>query len=124
MKMKKVGIITFHNSYNCGSMLETYALQQYLKIKKINNEIIDFSNEGQINMYSVFEKNVNIRKVIKNFITLFHYKKIEKNNKAYQEFQNKFFELSPDKYKYMNQCFPTVNCVTKHIPLLLSLIHI
>lgn len=103
MKMKKVGIITFHNSYNCGSMLETYALQQYLKIKKINNEIIDFSNEGQINMYSVFEKNVNIRKVIKNFITLFHYKKIEKNNKAYQEFQNKFFELSPDKYKYMNQ---------------------
>lgn len=26
--MKKIGIITFHNSYNCGSMLQAYALQQ------------------------------------------------------------------------------------------------
>ena len=43
---KKVGIITFHNSYNCGSMLQAYALQQVVdRITGEHSEIIDFSNE-------------------------------------------------------------------------------
>ena len=40
--MKKVGIITFHNSYNCGSMLESYAIQTVLFQLGYDNEIINF----------------------------------------------------------------------------------
>lgn len=92
--MKKIGIITFHNSYNCGSMLESFAIQKYLTNQKIENEIIDFSNFGQRNMYSVLEKNTNIKKVIKNAITLLHYKKVKRNNQKYEEFKKKNFMLS------------------------------
>ena len=92
--MKKVGIITFHNSYNCGSMLETYALQYYLRSKDLPVEIVHFSNEGQQNLYRVFEKNTSLKKVIKNFICIFYRKKLFNNNNKYHEFQKKYFPLS------------------------------
>ena len=31
MNKKKIGIITFHSSHNCGSMLQAYALQTVLE---------------------------------------------------------------------------------------------
>ena len=63
--MKKIGIITFHNSYNCGSMLGSYAI--YRKMSEIdpNAEIINFSSNGQQHLYSVFEKNNSLKNVIK-----------------------------------------------------------
>lgn len=94
--MKKIGIITFHNSYNCGSMLESYAILKYLLKKNLNVEIINFSNDGQKNLYSVLEKNINIRKVIKNILVYPHKKQIENNNKKYEEFKNKNFILSKE----------------------------
>ena len=37
--MKKIGVITFHASYNYGSNLQAYALQEYVK------KICDFECE-------------------------------------------------------------------------------
>ncbi len=100
--MKKVGIITFHNSYNCGSMLETYALFKYIKNQKINVEVINFSNAGQQELYSVFNKNNTLKKIIKNIIIFPHHKQIEYNNNQYENFKNKNYLLS-EKYKNSNE---------------------
>lgn len=93
--MKKIGIITFHNSYNCGSMLETFAIQECSKMYG-PTEIINYSSDGQKELYSVFLKNNSIKKIIKNILILPHYKKILLNNKKYKEFQKKNFILSED----------------------------
>ncbi len=92
--MKKIGIITFHNSYNCGSMLESYAI--YRKMSEIdpNAEIINFSSNGQQHLYSVFEKNNSLKNVIKNLVLLPHKRKLEFNNKKYEEFKTNNFKLS------------------------------
>lgn len=97
--MKKIGIITFHNSYNCGSMLESYAI--YKKMCEIDNdaEIIDFSSDGQRNLYSIYEKNNSIKNIVKNIVLFPHRKRIAFNNGKYEEFKNKFFKLSK---KYVN----------------------
>lgn len=95
--MKKIGIITFHNSYNCGSMLESYAIQTIYNRACGNAEIIDFSNDGQRDVYSVFFKNSSAKNIIKNLILLSHKKKIEFNNMKYEQFKDKNFILS-DKY--------------------------
>lgn len=95
---KKIGIITFHNSYNCGSMLQTYALQTYLNKLKVNNEVIDFSNEGQRNVYSVFGKEKNIKNMIKNAIICLHKRRIETNFNSYEEFKTNVFTLSKNRY--------------------------
>lgn len=91
---KKIGIITFHNSYNCGSMLESYAILTVINNIIGNAEIINFSNDGQRNLYSVLFKNNSVKNIIKNILLLPHKKKIEMNNKKYEEFKLKNFILS------------------------------
>ena len=57
--MKKVGIITFHNSYNCGSMLETYAMQEAIRKVIIVNPKRQVGNKvyGGMNTYIPFKLN-------------------------------------------------------------------
>lgn len=74
-----IGIITFHASHNCGSILQAYALQKVLQTKlQYESEIIDFSNEGQRNYYSVFVKNDSIKHFVKNVVTTFFMAKRKK----------------------------------------------
>lgn len=99
----KVGIITFHNSYNCGSMLQAYAMQVYLKKIGVNSEIIDFSNEGQKELYSIFFKKINVKNCIKNAVLLFHSREIAKNYKRFEEFKRNYFILSKENHTKMQQ---------------------
>ena len=93
--MKKIGIITFHNSYNCGSMLESYAIQTVIdKISGANVEIVNFSNKGQKKLYSVFFENNNIKNIVKNVLLFPHKKQIKYNNSQYEKFKNEHFVLS------------------------------
>lgn len=92
--MKKVGIITFHNSYNCGSMLETYAMQKMIQKLNLETEIVNFSTSGQKELYSVWFKNNSVRNIIKNIILIPYSKRLKNNNKKYEEFKNKNFILS------------------------------
>ncbi len=99
---KKIGIITFHNSYNCGSMLQTYALQQVIN-KQLNlaAEVIDFSNAGQQELYSVFGKCNSLKNVIKNIVIAPHQKKIRNDFLSYEDFKNKNFFLTSKSYNEM-----------------------
>ena len=92
--MKKIGIITFHNSYNCGSMLESYAIFKYISKKIKNVEIIDFSSEGQKELYSIFKKNNSIKNIIRNLILLPHKNRLTRNNLEYEKFKKNNFKLS------------------------------
>lgn len=94
--MKKIGIITFHNSYNCGSMLESYAIEESIKKLGKEVEIINFSNEGQRNLYGVFYKNNCLKNIIKNLLLIPAKKKIEKNNNLYEKFKKEYFNLSKE----------------------------
>jgi len=103
VEKKKIGILTFHNSYNCGSMMQAYALQTYLKNIGLESEIIDFSNEGQKCLYSVFSKDGNFKSFVKNFILFFHRKRIKRNYQSYEIFKIKNFILSKNSYERMEE---------------------
>ena len=81
--MSKIGIITFHASDNCGSVLQAFALQRVLKDKfDTESEIVDFSNEGQKRMYSPFWKVTGIKSIIKNALWATVYSDIRKQIEA------------------------------------------
>lgn len=101
--MKKIGILTFHKSYNCGSMMQTYALQTTLKKIGKSSEIIDFSNEGQKKLYQVMFPNNSVKNIVKNIIIYPHKKRIEHNNLKYEEFINNNFTVSKSKYTNMSE---------------------
>ena len=97
--MKKVGIITFHNSYNCGSMLESYAIQTVLFQLGYDNEIINFSNAGQKEIYNAWFTNNSLKNILKNIIIFPNIKKIKQNNQSYKLFQERYFKMSPSVTK-------------------------
>lgn len=101
--MKKIGILTFHKSYNCGSMMQTFALQTTIKKLGGNPEIIDFSNEGQKKLYQVMFPNNSIKNVVKNIILYPHKKRIQENNEKYEKFINDYFELSKGKFSLIDE---------------------
>lgn len=92
--MKTVGIITFHNSYNCGSMLETYAMQESVKIVNSRPIIINFSSNGQKELYAPRYKFNSLKNIVKNILLFGHVNKIKYNNKCYEDFKNKYFILT------------------------------
>lgn len=97
--MSKIGIITFHASDNCGSVLQAFALQRVLKDKfDTESEIVDFSNEGQKRMYSPFWKVTGIKSIIKNALWATVYSDIRKQIEAYKLFRKKYLKLSLNSY--------------------------
>lgn len=91
---KKVGIITFHASHNCGSMLQAYALQCFLQKNGYNAEIIDFSSKGQRELYSLYNKNKSLKFVIRNFIFHLHAKRLKNTRQRYEDFKKNYFNLT------------------------------
>ncbi len=101
--MKKTAIITFHNSYNCGSMLQALALQKKLE-EETNTEvsIIDFSNEGQSELYSIFERVKSVKSIIKNALFVVVHKNLVKQTGDYLKFMENF-NLTPKHYTHNSQ---------------------
>lgn len=94
-----IGILTFHASHNCGSMLQAFALQKVLKEHfNKDSEIIDFSNAAQQKMYEPFWPVTGLKSLIKNGLWATVLPEINKQRSAYFEFSKKYFKLTPEKY--------------------------
>ncbi len=98
MKKNKIGLITFHASHNCGSMLQTYAMQTILTSYGADVKIIDFATIKQEQLYAVHYKNTNIKNIIKNILLIPHTKKIKETAKNYEAFAEKHFHLTAKHY--------------------------
>lgn len=101
----KTGIVTFHNSHNCGSMLQALALQ--IKIEEFTGTqatIIDFSSEGQADLYSIFPKIHNIKSLVKNLMFIPYYGKLKKQQSDYNKFM-KYFRMTAKHYSKNSELF-------------------
>lgn len=92
----KIGIITFHASYNCGSILQCRALVQLLKQRGHNVQVINYSNIGQQQVYSVFLPNNSLRNIVKNILSLGGRAQIEDHCTQYQNYIDTNLPLSGD----------------------------
>lgn len=95
----RIGIITFHNSYNCGSILQCMALKKILELEGENVEIIHFSTPSQQKLYSVLYRKLTLKNIIKNFLCLPGYKVIKEHYKQYQEYIYDVFNLNGAPYE-------------------------
>lgn len=97
--MKKIGIVTFHASHNCGSMLQAYALQTFIKKTfGLESEIVDYSNLNQRRIYSILYKPKKIKHFFRNILNLFFYKLLKKHRDDYRNFSAKNFCLTAKSY--------------------------
>ena len=96
---KKIGLITFSRAHNYGSLLQAYALQKKIQqFPDIKCEIIDFSNNAQIEMYSIFKTKCTIKNIIKNAIALFFYPLMKREYMDFEKFIVTNLQLSSTQY--------------------------
>ena len=102
--MRNIGIMTFHASHNCGSMLQAFALQRFLKTRlNESSEIINYSNENQQRIYSVLYRPKSIKQVLRNLLNLFFFKRLKKHFTDYNEFLAKNCILTKQSYSKISQ---------------------
>ena len=97
--MKRIATITFHASYNYGSNLQAYALQEY--VKKITNnkcdyKVINLRTNTQKEMYkNCFEKN-NLKDRIKSLMFFAEKKNLMKKQEYFEDFINQKLQLTKE----------------------------
>lgn len=96
---KKVGIVTFHASYNYGSMLQAYALQQVILNMGFDCEIINFRTERQKQMYRPDFCQGGICERFKRLVMQFPYiNQLYKKNSLFENFLKNNLVLSDKEY--------------------------
>lgn len=96
--MKKIGIITFHCSYNYGSMLQAYALQTYVKSLGYDVKIIDFVMEQDFEQYKLFRTNLykkQLKSLLADIVFFFPHFKRKRN---FESFAKERFILTEKRY--------------------------
>ena len=91
--MSRVGILTLHHSYNCGSMLQAFALQETLERMGHEVRVINFSNEGQARLYSVLERPTSLKRIVKDLLLAPRAGRIRRNFAAYERFMTEHLHL-------------------------------
>lgn len=95
----KVSIITFHAADNCGSHLQAYALQQVLKSElNIDSEIIDYSNQNQRELYSLYLPFKSLKYCIINLYRSVFFFLIRRYKKSFQDFSRTYLTLTEQHY--------------------------
>lgn len=91
-KMKVVAAITFHHAHNFGSVLQAYALQEYIKelyreaCQSVDYKIIDYYTDRQEELYSVFKSGMSAKVLVKNIIALPHAKQLRVKHRKFEDF--------------------------------------
>ncbi len=91
----KVGCITFHASYNYGSVLQAYSLQEFVKTEfpDIDYQIINFRSQVQKNMYSICPQTASLKY---KFFLFFYHKQLEDKNRKFEYFINHILNITQE----------------------------
>lgn len=96
----KIGILTFHNAFNYGAILQAYATQEIVKEYGHNVEIINYQNEAINRFYD--QMNFSLGRLPKKKFWMIPKYLIErfffwKRKKSYQLFKDNYIQFSDKK---------------------------
>ena len=93
--MKKIGCVTFHASHNYGSVLQAYALQEYIKknFKEVDFKIINLRLPAQREMYAFPKKKTSTKNRLFQFI---NYKALKSKYQKFELFINNVLNVTKE----------------------------
>lgn len=94
----RVGIITFHCSYNYGSVLQAYALQEAVRNLVDEVAIIDYRSRD-FNQYHII-RPLRPWKIPRSLLNL---DGLTRRKHAFNVFFERFFQLTENRYSYLNE---------------------
>ena len=100
--MIKIGTITYQGAQNFGSVLQTYALQEFIcnlikdKKEEYIYKVINFRTDCQKELYSVYKKNNKIQNIIKNIFAFKYHKSLNQKKYKFELFLKNFINLTKE----------------------------
>ena len=99
MKKTKIGILTLSASDNCGSLLQTYALQHVLeKDYDCYVEIVNLITKESADIYHIIPSNF-YKHPKKTLFTFEHIYSVIHQRRDYQEFRDKYLNMTSKVYR-------------------------
>ena len=108
MIKRRIGIITFHCSYNYGSALQAYALQTFLNKKGYKTEIIDYRSED-FDQYRLVPHTLSKYTVKELLRMLIFFPQYWKRRLSFRKFWKKRFYLTKKVYSDWKQLYELNN---------------
>jgi hypothetical protein len=106
--MKKVGIITLHYPLNYGSALQTYALQQSLRDRLIDVEIINYLMPYDFEKYKTFRVRIYKNRPQAFIADILYFRSNIKRKKNFEKFHQKYLHITEEKF-YSNEDIEKLN---------------
>lgn len=100
--MKSIGTVTFHKAQNYGSVLQTYALQEFVQSignkygEEIVYSVVNAQPKSQAGLYSLYKKGFTPTNVIKNSVAFLHRKKLKTKQEKFQQFLTERIHLTEE----------------------------
>lgn len=112
----KIGILTYHNAYNYGAVLQCFALQEYLSALGNEVSVIDYRNTWVEGIYKPFSFNIlkcyiqNPRTFLKYLLGYFKRKKeYQKKKQIYSDFLLNYLNIKTEANSL--DCFETYDII-------------
>ena len=100
--MAKIGTVTFHGAQNFGSVLQTYALQEFVAGlykeagQTCNYNVINYRTEFQKSFYSIYKSVKNPKNIVKNAVAFRYNSALKIKNQKFEEFLNNYINLTDE----------------------------
>lgn len=91
----KIGIITYHNAYNYGSMLQTYALNLFLRQHNFDVKTIDYRPAGQDLYRRLFEPYHSLLGGARNLYSMLYLRSGLRKRERFDSFFKEFVPATP-----------------------------
>lgn len=114
--MTKIGTVTFHGAQNFGSVLQTYALQEFITglykeaEKDCEYRVINYRTAFQKSFYSLYKSVKNPKNIIKNAVAFQHSSALKVKNQKFEDFLKTYINLTdevsqPDELEKFSSAF-------------------
>lgn len=107
--MKKVGVLTYHDSDNFGSVLQAYAINEYINSLGYDCKIIDYRKLEVKKLYKIFKWPRSRYQFFMNIYNTFFYQKLKKRKKNFEKFRKVNLRLTDTIYTSADELKST-NC--------------
>lgn len=103
--MTKIGTVTFHGAQNFGSVLQTYALQEFVKGlyteagQECDYNVINYRTNFQKSFYSIYKSVKNPKNIIKNIVAFRHSSALKTKNQRFEDFLKNYIRLTEEVSK-------------------------
>lgn len=96
--MKRLGVLTYHDSDNYGSVLQAYALSHYINTHGGHCDVIDYRKPAVQVLYRIIKPVKSRHDLLMDLYNILYYGKLRQKKNRFEKFRKDYLPLSSKRY--------------------------